>query len=303
LLPDTYFTSHSGEFASLLTAAFWTVTALAFESACNEVGSLAVNYFRLILGFILLSIVNYLFRGLVLPVDAGINIWIWLSLSGLVGFVIGDYCLFKSFILIGSNLSMLIMTLVPAVTSILGLFFLHEKLSGSNILGILITMAGIIIASYNKINGSGTVKSGFFFKGILYALVGVLGQSGGLILSKFGMGNYNCLAATQIRIIAAIAGFSAIVLIFNRTKTLSKVFKNGKAIIGISVGSFFGPFLGVTFSLYAIQHTSTGIASTIMATVPVLIIAPSIIIFKRKISLREISGAVISVLGVVMFFL
>jgi drug/metabolite transporter (DMT)-like permease len=302
-LLNNYFASHTGEYASLLTAAFWTITALAFESACNKVGSLAVNYFRLILGFLILSLVNYFYRGLIFPVDANAHEWLWLCLSGLVGFVIGDFCLFKSFILIGSNTAMLIMTLVPAVTSILGLIFLNETLTIMNILGIVITMAGIIIATFHKLNGKGKPASGFFIKGILFALIGVLGQSGGLILSKFGMGTYSCFAATQIRIIAAIVGFSIVVLIFKRAGSLGQVFKNSKALVGISVGSFFGPFLGVSFSLYAIQHTSTGIASTIMATVPILIIPPSIIIFKRKISFREILGAIISVMGIITFFL
>jgi drug/metabolite transporter (DMT)-like permease len=71
----------------------------------------------------------------------------------------------------------------------------------------------------------------------------------------------------------------------------------------ITLGAFFGPFLGVSFSLIAIRHTSTGVASTIMALVPIFIIPPSIWLFKHKITTREIIGTIVSLAGVFLFFL
>jgi len=71
----------------------------------------------------------------------------------------------------------------------------------------------------------------------------------------------------------------------------------------ITVGSFFGPFLGVSFSLLAVRYTSTGVASALMSIVPVLIIAPSAVLLKEKITFREVAGAIVSVVGVVTFFL
>ncbi len=71
----------------------------------------------------------------------------------------------------------------------------------------------------------------------------------------------------------------------------------------ISLGSFFGPCLGVSFSLLAIQHAKTGIASTIMAIVPILIIPPAVFLYEEKVTLFEILGAMVSILGVALFFL
>jgi len=48
--------SHLGEFAALLTAMFWTVTALAFEAASRRIGSMAVNLLRLVIGFAFLNL-------------------------------------------------------------------------------------------------------------------------------------------------------------------------------------------------------------------------------------------------------
>ncbi|GMT44438.1 MAG: hypothetical protein IEMM0006_0270 [bacterium] len=79
-------------------------------------------------------------------------------------------------------------------------------------------------------------------------------------------------------------------------------FSNKPALKRIVPGSFFGPFLGVSFSLLAVQHTNIGIASTLMAMVPVFIILPSVLLFKQKVTLAEVAGAVLSVVGVTLFF-
>src|SRR4030042_3044443 len=130
---------YTGEFAAQATAIFWTITALAFESASLKVGSLSVNIIRLVFGFFFLTIFVWLKRGMFLPFDASANNWTWLSISGLIGFVFGDLLLFKSYTIIGSRFSMLIMTLVPPITALLGFIILNEKLTFLNYFGIILT--------------------------------------------------------------------------------------------------------------------------------------------------------------------
>jgi len=293
----------SGEFAALLTAVFWTVTALAFESATKRVGTYAVNIIRLCIAFVLLSLLNQVLRGHSLPSDATSFSWFWLSISGLIGFVLGDLFLFGSYPLIGSRLAMLVMTLVPPMTTVIGKLMLHEDIHLKGIIGMLLVLTGIIIAIISRENGKTTFKSGISVKGLVFAFLGAVGQAFGLVTSKYGMGEYNAFASTQIRTIAGIIGFVVLITIMRKWNSVFLAFNDKNAIKGISLGAFFGPFLGVSFSLIAIKYTETGIASTIMAIVPVLIIAPSILINKQKVSLREIIGAVVSVCGVALLFL
>ncbi len=297
------FHNHIGEISSLVVAVFWTITAVAFEFASKKVGSLSVNLIRLVLAFILLSIFNFFYRGNFFPSDAGTSQWIWLSLSGLVGFVFGDLCLFKAFIVIGSRLSMLIMTLAPPIAAVTGYFFMDENLSMYSITGIFITLTGIglAVAGHNREQEKLTLKVPL--KGYLYALGGAIGQALGLILSKKGMNGYDAFASTQIRIITGIAGFSLIIFLLRRSSNAIAALSNRPAMTAISIGSFFGPFLGVSLSLLSLKYTSTGIAATIMSTTPVLIILPSIFIFRQKVYLMEIIGAFLSVIGVALFFI
>lgn len=201
-----FFNHHIGEFAALLTAIFWTVTSLAFESASHKIGSIAVNIIRLIIGFAFLSVFNLIWRGYILPVDASIENWLWLSLSGLVGFVFGDLFLFKSYTMIGSRFSMLIMTMVPPITAFFSFIILGEQLTLFHYLGMTLTFAGIAMAIFSRAGKGEKLSLKLAPRGILYAFGGAVGQALGLVLSKFGMKNYDPFAATQIRIIAGIFG-------------------------------------------------------------------------------------------------
>ncbi len=292
-----------GELAALGTAICWTVTSLSFESAGKKVGSLSVNFIRLVIGLFFLCLTTLLIRGYFLPLDASTHAWIWLSISGLVGFAIGDLLLFEAFVIVGARVSMLIMSLVPPITAIIGFLFLHEKMTMLELLGMFLTVGGVALVILERAPGQKKINFTHPISGLLCGVGGALGQSVGLILSKYGMGSYNAFAATQIRVIAGIVGFALIFALLKKWRNINIAVKNPRAMVGISLGSIFGPFLGVALSLLAIQYTKTGIASTIMAIVPLLIIPPAVIVFHEKVTLKEIIGAIIAVVGVTIFFL
>jgi drug/metabolite transporter (DMT)-like permease len=295
--------SHRGELFALFTAIFWTITALAFESASLKVGSLVVNIIRLFVGFTFLSIYTLFTRGRLLPTDAGADQWLWLGISGFIGFTLGDLFLLKSFTIIGSRIAMLIMALVPPIAALLGWFILGERLTFMNLLGMILTFSGISMAIFSKEEDSRKISLKFSLKGLLFAFGGAVGQALGLVLSKYGMKEYNAFASTQIRIIAGIIGFSILISLLRRWNSVYQALFHKHGMTRIIVGSFFGPFLGVSFSLLALKSTQAGIASTIMAIVPILIIIPAILIYKQKVTWIETIGAIISVLGVTLFFI
>jgi drug/metabolite transporter (DMT)-like permease len=301
-----------GEIAALLTALCWTVTAMAFESAGKRVGALSLNLIRLVIGLIFLAIYNAIFNDGFFPHATGYQ-WFWLALSGVVGFVLGDLFLFRAFILIGARISMLIMALVPPITALIAWITLGEVLSGIEFLGMGITLLGIILVmsskldlkkeAFGKILKGKRLKMGPIVLGSLLALGGAVGQAAGLVLSKKGMQSMNAFEATQIRIMAGMVGFVLVITLFKRWGHLLGALKDLKAMKFMTIGSFTGPFLGVSFSLLAVQHTDTGIAATLMALTPVLIIPPAILMNKERIKSIEIIGAIISIAGVALFFL
>lgn len=295
--------SHLGELAALGTAICWTATSISFELAGRKIGSLSVNLIRLVMAFLLIGIFTLLTRGMFLPLDASLNTWMWLSISGLIGFVLGDLFLFQAFVEVGARISMLIMASSPPITALLGFIIMGELLTIQQLIGMSITVFGIATVILVRKSGNKKLELSHSVKGLTFAFLGAFGQSLGLILSKKGMGNYNAFAATQIRIIFAIIGFLIVITTLKKWPNVKSAVKNSDAMKEVSIGAFFGPFLGVSLSLIAVQFTTTGVASTLMGIVPVLIIVPSIIIFKEKIIPKEIIGAVVTVIGVSLLFL
>jgi drug/metabolite transporter (DMT)-like permease len=294
--------AHQGELAALATALCWTVTALAFASAGRLVGSLAVNIIRLALGLVFLTACCAIFRGLPLPTDASPREWVFLALSGVVGFLVGDLCLFRALVVLGVRLSMLLMALVPPLTALIGFFALGEELSAVDAAAMALTVGGVgWVVMERRADGDGRMQRPPL-NGLLLGLGGALGQAGGLVLSKIGTRDYDPFAATQIRVIAGVAGFAILCTAVGWWPRVKEALAHAAAMRRITLGAFFGPFLGVSLSLVAVKHTAAGVAATIMAIVPVLVIPPSVLVFKERVTLRAVAGAVVAVAGVGLLF-
>lgn len=303
--------THKGELIALLTAVFWTITSLAFQQATRRAGSISVNIIRLFIALVIYAVISSFTRGMFLPFDASSHQWIWMSISGLIGFVFGDYFLLKSYEFISARITMLIMSLAAPLASIISWFVLGETMETLSLIAMFITLFGIVLVITEKKQledeqlGKKSRKLQFSFapKGLIFAFLGTIGQATGLVLSKYGMRDYNVFAATQIRIIAGAFGFLILVTLIKRWPRVKQAATDSVSMKFIMIGSIFGPFLGVYASLLAIKFTTIGIASTIMAIIPVLIIPPAILLYKEKVTVKEVIGAFIALGGIILFFI
>ena len=291
-----------GELAALATALFWTVTALSFESAGKRVGSLNVNLIRLVISLLFFTAYQLLRFGRPLPLDAPSSVWLYLSLSGLIGFVIGDLFLFQAFVVVGARIAMLIYSSVPILTTLIAWFVLGELPTALQFLGMFMTVAGIGVVVLTRQPHSG-VRTRHPLRGIALALAGSVGQAAGLVLGRYGAPTYDAVGATQIRALAGTVGFALIISIARRWRPTFRALSDGKAMALTANGAFFGPFLGVSLGLFAAQNTETGVAATIIALVPVLILPWSRWVLKEEVGLRDAAGAVLACAGVALLFL
>ena len=293
---------HIGEISALGVAVCWTLSALFFEKAGSKIGSLAVNIIRLMAAILLLGLVTLITRGSFFPTDATPYQWFWLSLSGFIGFFLGDLCLFHSYSIIGSRMASLVMTLAPPITVLIGFLFLNERLSFQQIMAVSIIVSGILIAMLGKEKGE-KLNFNVPFKGFLFAFGGAIGQALGLIASKKGIGNYDAVSATQIRAITGGLSFILFITFLRRWGSIRQAFSDKIGIKFVLSGSLAGPVFGVTLSLFAIQHTEAGVAAALMGLVPIFIILPSAIMFKERITPFQVLGAFTCVVGCVVLFL
>jgi drug/metabolite transporter (DMT)-like permease len=293
-----------GEIAAVLTSITYAVNSTLFTVAGRKVGAMVVNRIRLAAACLFLAAGVWLFSGAPWPVDAGLERWFWLGLSGIVGLVIGDAFLFQAFVWIGPRLSMLMMSLAPIIAAATAWIFLGESLSGFQIGGMVLTLLGVSWVIMDKNHTSGERKENFL-RGILFGLGAAAGQGLGLVLAKPGLGDsYSPFSANFIRMFTAFVLMWFLALVSGKFKsTLRAVQGNPKALVEILAGAFSGPFLGVSLSLFALQHTSVGVAGTLMALAPIFLLPLEYFYFKQSTGWGSILGTVLALIGVGVLFL
>lgn len=309
--------NYLGETLSLVVAVSWTVTALFADKASHRLGSMTANVIRLVLASLFLGILLWITTGHPYPVHADGKAWFWLALSALVGYVFGDWCLFNCYLSIGARFGQIFMTLAPPMAAIAGWCILGESLSWKSWLAMAVTLSGIALCILGR---TGEHRIGFALpvKGVLLGLGAGLGQGVGLVLSKVGLQHYADIvpadapalmdtmlpfASTMIRALVGGVGFLCLMAFQKDLPRLKAAVKDAVGMKYALIMTFFGPVFGVSLSLMAVRYTDAGIASTLMALTPVLILLPYALIYKEKIKVREMLGVAVSMAGVALFFL
>jgi drug/metabolite transporter (DMT)-like permease len=293
----------AGELAALGTALCWAFTSVWFTAASRKVGALPVNFLRMPIALLWLCGFGLLTRGHALPTDADAHAWTWLTASALAGFAFGDLCLFRAFVLIGPRLGSLVMASAPLFTAWLGWLALDERLAPRDLLGMALTIVGIGWAILDRVPpGAGVVAIDprVRTRGVLLALCGAVGQASGLVLAKHGMGDYDPFASTQIRVIVGALAFAIIVTGMRGWSAVGVALRDRTALGSIALGATFGPFLGVGLSLTAAQLIPTGVAASLLAVQPLLVIPLAAWLEHERISAGAIAAAVVAVAGVVL---
>ncbi|MEZ4363042.1 MAG: DMT family transporter [Kofleriaceae bacterium] len=293
-----------GELAALATSLCWTASAFAFEAATRRIGPLAMNFVRVSVALVMLSLVETVLRGTPLPTDASAAQLGWLALSGLAGLVFGDLCLFRAYVELGARRAMMVQATAPIFAALLGWIFLGEAPRPRAAAGTALVLLGVFWAIRERTAGPALAAAahgaGRVGRGIVLALGGALGQAGGLVLAKHGMRGYPPIAATQVRMMAGVLGFALVVTVASAWPRVRAAYAHRAAFSFTAVGALFGPVVGVSFSLAAVTYTQAGIASALMATQQIWMALASVLTGRERVGLGGLGGAVLAVAGIAL---
>lgn len=299
-----------GELISIGVAFSWTATALLSEFGSKRLGNLTLNVLRMGLSLLFAMVLFWIVAGSPLPPVGSWEACGWMLLSGLVGYVIGDFCLFQCYIIIGSRYGQLFMTLAPLSAALMAWVTLGQQMTLMSIMAMFVTLTGIGLSVLGR-GEHHKLSLKLPLNGVLFAIGAAMCQGIGLVLSKIGMNHYDTtvmpawlipFSANFLRCIAGIIGFSLLLYIREGMLPLRYALRDRKGMAVAIATTIFGPFVGVGFSLMAVQYTNAGIASTLMALTPIIIILPSRWLFHQPITWKSVIGALISVVGVSLFF-
>jgi drug/metabolite transporter (DMT)-like permease len=316
-----------GEAAALGAASCWVVTSLAFAGAARRIGPTAVNVIRMLLALTLVFAIHRALLGHWLPRIDSTGI-VYLGLSGLIGFALGDQFMFVAFVDIGARLSTLLMTITPLVAAALGWAFLGEQLDLWKALGMAVTLAGIAWVAVERPSHASRAQR-HRGRGLICGSLAAICQAGGLMLSKVGIGegrlpvelHHNAWAASLTRLAFGAASICILAGLHRAGRsatprgeiagagddpltngTQESVTRDGRvfllAILLLSIGTILGPVVGVWCSLISVKYAQLGVAATLMAMTPVFILPFSAWIEQERVSWRAVAGAILAILGV-----
>ncbi|MDD2921890.1 MAG: DMT family transporter [Anaerolineales bacterium] len=293
-----------GELAGLATSFFFAMTAIIFTMTGRMVGSQVTNRMRLLFALTYLAVLNLILFHEPLPFSAGSSRWMWLSLSGVIGLALGDAFLFQSLVSVGPRLGSLLLSLAPIFGSIIAWIFFGETLTLLQITGIALALAGIgwVVMSHEE---PANTPRGHTRRGVMFGVLAGLGQAAGLVLSKQGMaGDFSPFQANAIRMLAAALFIWGWTFIEGQAGgTFASIRKHPQSLRLLALGALIGPVLGVSASLLAVQHAEVGVASTLMALPPVIVLPISYFLFKEKVGWQAIAGTLLAIVGVAVLFL
>ena len=294
----------AGELSALGTALCWATGSNLFAAAGRRMGSVVLNRLRITTAACFLVLALLATRGTPWPSWATGPQIALLAASGLVGFVFGDTYYFKALVILGPGRAALLASLAPLFTLAIGWPLLGEVPEPLALLGVALTLGGIFFVLYERERAEHSHVEGSVLAGVLAGILGALGQAVGYVISKLALrSGLDPLSATVIRVAAATVAIWTIALARREAAGSFGALRDRAAALFMAGGAFCGPFLGVTLSLYALEHIQAGVAASITACYPLPTILISARFHGETLKARSILGAVITVAGVVVLFL
>jgi len=290
-----------GYLFAIITAACWTQNSIIYTFVGKRVGSSTVTHIRLWIAFPAAVIINLIFTGSILPINFSTLSYIFIGSSGVFGFFIADLFIFKAFQHLGARKTMVIMTLSPIFAAVISWIVFTEILSIIQILGIFITIAGVMIVIMVESRKSDEKSRPIW---IIFALTGALTQAIGMILAKAGLSEgIHPISANVVRIGSGLAGLAIYTLIRREFITDFKKMEDKKSLYLLIAAALVGPVFGMLLALYAFSWAPVGIVTTLMQLTPIMLLPIDRFYLKKNIPTGAVWGTMIAVAGAGILFI
>jgi drug/metabolite transporter (DMT)-like permease len=293
---------------------FWAISIFPFTRASRLMTVASMNLFRLLAGTVLVGLLAALvsFDNLIgIFSEDYLEAWLWMGLSGIVALGLGDYFNYRMYVILTPRYGSVLATLSPASALLFGSLLLNEDINTVGILGLSITIMGIVGMSLGRSERNSIPDHGHgsILSGIMFGLISALCNGAGLAFSKRAFIEQTSAGASLHPITGSFMRFLVatvvVVLITALSKKLIPNLRNIRSQPGFNLriafaGILFGPLLGVSCAMIAIQYIDVAVAQTIFALVPVVALIIAHFLYKEKITQYAIAGVIIAIAGVMI---
>lgn len=261
------------EFAALAAAFTWALTGIVSAGPSKHFGAVAFNRTRMAMVFVMLATwVSFAGTWGTLTSD---TFWplIW---SGFIGIFLGDTALFLTMNRLGPRRTAILFSMNAPMSVLLGFIVLGEALSAATLLGVLITIVGVVLAiifgkSKSQIHNWESV-TGALWVGVLLGLAAALAQAIGALIARPVMeAGADPVAASAVRVGIAALGLT---LLMQMPQQSLKQKNPGttKLWSQVALSGFLGMGVGMTLLLFGLAGGKVGVVTTLSATTPALLL-------------------------------
>lgn len=167
-----------------------------------------LNGARLIIALAILVPIHCAMFGTPFPFGANGRDILLLGLSGLVGLALGDAFLFKSIVILGPRVPLVLMTLSPVFSTLLAWTWLGQTLSGAMVASILVTLTGVGLVTWEGSCAENRPRQrpAEWGLAVILGVSSALVDSVGMVLSNMGMTpGMEPISANLVRVMGAAA--------------------------------------------------------------------------------------------------
>ncbi len=301
MVEGSILSSFRGEIAALLGALFWALASVVYSRVGQRIPPIALNFIKGMIAIALL-LLTLILQGQTFP-DVPHRAIQFLLVSGLIGIGIGDSAYFATLRDLGARRGLLLETLAPPLTAILGLIFLKERLSIQAWSGILLTILGIAWVIGERVKET-TPNEPHFWRGLGFGLIAEFSQATGVILSHLAL-TQTAITPLWSSLIRLTGGMIILLLwLMIRPQLLQRSLKPlySQKIFGIiCLATFLGTYLGIWLQQTSLKFTPAGISQALLATSP-LFVLPISAAMGDRISLQAMLGSGVAIAGVILLF-
>jgi len=300
----------TGHAACLGAALLWALALNLFRGPIEQFGPRSVNTAKCVLaGALQVATVLALGQAGALG-SASARSLVFIAVSGIVGISIGDTALFAAVPRIGVHRTLLLQTTSPVFTALIAVPVQGERLSLTQLLGALITLAGVAVVvapsrspGGERARASGSKLRRWVLGGVALGTLSALAQAIGIVLAKEGMAEVPVLASSALRLSTAALGLVVVAMVSGGLGGLRATLGGAQALRRIVPATLLGAYLAVFLMMAGIALAPASVAAVLLTTSPVFSLIFEAAVFRRAVTAKDVVGTLAAIAGVVILTL
>ncbi|MES2641734.1 MAG: DMT family transporter [Myxococcota bacterium] len=290
-----------GELCALLAPLAWSVAVILFKRS-SSAPAISLNLFKNTFAVVLLSLTLLVLR-IPIPTDRSAEDWTRLIVSGFLGLAVADTLLFEGLRRIGAARLAVVDTIYAPLVVLLCWVFLGEQPNTSFILGGVMVIGGVTLASIDPdalkkdVGIEGVAAAREVSLGAFYATLAIAGTAIGVVIAKPVLEGSDLIEVTWTRLVAGMIGMIVFTVVRGRGQEAMVAFWPGPLWRTLIPAAFFGTYLSLIFWLGGFKWADASVAATLnqMATVYMLVFARYVL--KETLRPRQVVGSLIAGAG------